>query len=52
MKERDTPIFRVTSDAVYLSDGDFSKLKSKKIYEDYGLDSGSKVLYFLEKMAA
>jgi peroxiredoxin len=39
LEERDLIIFRVTPDAVYRSDASPSKLRAKKIYEDFDLDS-------------
>lgn len=42
LKERDILIFRVTPDAIYISDGDLSQLKAEKIYEDYGLAASFK----------
>lgn len=39
LEERDLIIFRVTPDAVYDSDGSPSQLKSKKIYDEFNLDS-------------
>ncbi len=49
LKERNLIIFRVTPDAVYVSDGSPSKLKAEKIYYDCDLDSNFKGTLLLGK---